>query len=60
MSLDICEYLNWDALAWTLNADQMPADEDNCRKADLCVYLGERKETLAVEKYFRMWLAEYD
>ena len=37
--------------AWTLSTDQMPADKDNCRKADLCTYLGERNEGLAVENY---------
>ena len=30
--------------AWTLNSDQMPADKDNCRKADLCIYIAERSK----------------
>ena len=30
--------------SWTLNSDQIPADKDNCRKADLCAYLGERNK----------------
>ena len=33
--------LNGMLFAWTINSDQIPAD-DTCRKTDLCAYLGER------------------
>ena len=39
MSMGICDFLKWNAPSWTLNTDQMPADKDNYRKADLCVDL---------------------
>ena len=44
MSLEICEYLNEMLFSWTLSTDRMPAGKDNCRKADLCIYIGERKK----------------
>ena len=54
MSVDICDYLKWSALSWTPTTDQMSADEDNRRKADLSVYLGEENESLAVGNCFYM------
>ena len=35
--------IKWDALC--LNTDQMPAEKDNCRKADIYAYLGQRNKT---------------
>ena len=50
VSLDICDYLKWSALALILNIDQIPVKK-NCRKANLCVYLGNRNKHLAVGNF---------
>ncbi|EGW14929.1 hypothetical protein I79_023717 [Cricetulus griseus] len=48
MSFDTWECLRWDAVAWALNTDQMLASKDNCRKADLCNYIGEGNKDMVV------------
>lgn len=36
----------------------MPDDKDNCRKANLCIYIGERNDSLAMVNCFHMKLEE--
>ena len=52
MSLDIWEYLKWNAFPWILNAEQMHVNKDICSKADLYVYIGERNKDLVVGSRF--------
>lgn len=40
------------SFAWTLNADQMPANKGNCRKAELYVDTEDRNRDLVQEGVF--------
>ena len=45
MSLDIWEDFKWNAFSWDLNIDQMPANKDSHRKAELYIYIEERNRS---------------
>ena len=50
MSLNIWEYLSWNAFVWTLNTDQMPVKIIAGRQISVCI--GERSKDLVVGSKF--------